>query len=198
LKVRVHISVDWCAGTNERTRNRVGYRTEERSSRFLIGAVGGLCMLDDFSRTGERQPLTSLEGRGTDDKRKAQMKTLPLAAAIALVSAGAAFSQGSPAQPTPNPGANQGAQAQPRQSIRQQIQSDLSQAGYTDIKIMPESFLVRANDKRGNPVMMVIDPDSITTVTGENPHSSATTGSAPGTSNLPGNNGAPQPGTGPK
>jgi hypothetical protein len=63
---------------------------------------------------------------------------------------------------------------------------------------MPESFLVRAKDKRGNPVMMLVNPDSITAVTEENSHGSTTIGSAPGTSNLPGNNGAPQPGTGPK
>jgi hypothetical protein len=126
------------------------------------------------------------------------MTTLPLAAAIALISASAVFAQGSPNQPAPNPSANQSAQAKSQQPIRQQIQNDLSQAGYTDIKIMPESFLVRAKDRRGNPVMMVINPDSITAATEENSHKSTTTGSAPGTGNLPGNNGAPQPGTGPK
>jgi hypothetical protein len=46
--------------------------------------------------------------------------------------------------------------------------------------------------------MMVINPDSITTISEDNPHGSATTGSAPRTSNTPSNNGAPQPGTGPK
>jgi hypothetical protein len=69
------------------------------------------------------------------------MRTFPLTAIIALVSASSAFAQGSPNQPTPNPSATQGAQSQSQQPIRQQIQNDLSQAGYTDIKIMPESFL---------------------------------------------------------
>ena len=124
------------------------------------------------------------------------MRTLPLVAVIALVSVSAAFAQGSPNPPAPNPSAKQG--AQPQQPIRQQIQNDLSQAGYTDIKIMPEFFLIRAKDKRGSPVIMLVNPDFITAVTEANPHGSATTGSAPGTSNLPGNNGAPQPGTGPK
>jgi hypothetical protein len=155
-------------------------------------------MSDDFFPSAERQPLASLERRGADHKRKAQMRTFPLTAIIALVSASSAFAQGSPNQPTPNPSATQGAQSQSQQPIRQQIQNDLSQAGYTDIKIMPESFLVRAKDKRGNPVMMVINPDSITTISEDNPHGSATTGSAPRTSNTPSNNGAPQPGTGPK
>jgi hypothetical protein len=38
------------------------------------------------------------------------------------------------------------------------------QAGFADIRIMPESFLVRAKDRDGNPVMMVINPDSITAI----------------------------------
>src|SRR5271157_5078323 len=107
------------------------------------------------------------------------MRSLLIAGALAIVSAthvfaaSAAFAQGSPNQPAPNPSAKQGAQAQSQQPIRQQIQNDLSQAGYTDIKIMPESYLVRAKDKRGNPVMMLVNPDSITAVTEENPHGSA-------------------------
>jgi hypothetical protein len=51
------------------------------------------------------------------------------------------------------------------QSIRQQVKNNLAQAGFSDIKIMPQSFLVRAKDKSGNPVMMVINPDSVFAVT---------------------------------
>jgi hypothetical protein len=51
------------------------------------------------------------------------------------------------------------------QAIQQQVQNNLKQAGFTDIQIMPSSFLVRAKDSAGNPVMMVINPDSVTTVT---------------------------------
>ncbi len=49
--------------------------------------------------------------------------------------------------------------------LREQVQQNLSKAGFTDIKVMPESFLVRAKDPSGNPVMMVINPDSVTAVT---------------------------------
>lgn len=49
-------------------------------------------------------------------------------------------------------------------SVRQQLTGDLAKAGFTDIKVMPESFLIRAKDSKGNPVMMVINPDSLTTV----------------------------------
>ena len=51
------------------------------------------------------------------------------------------------------------------QTIQQQVRENLQQAGFTDIKIMPSSFLVRAKDRAGNPVMMVINPDSVTAVT---------------------------------
>jgi len=56
-------------------------------------------------------------------------------------------------------------QSQNNESIRQQVKNDLQQEGFSDIKIMPQSFLVRAKDKNGNPMMMVINPDSVAAVT---------------------------------
>ena len=50
-------------------------------------------------------------------------------------------------------------------AIRHQIMQQLSRAGFIDVHVMPESFLVRAKDPRGNPVMMIINPDSGTAVT---------------------------------
>ena len=55
--------------------------------------------------------------------------------------------------------------SQGNMNIRQHVAQDLQQAGFTDVHVMPESFLVRAKDKRGEPVMMVINPDSVTAVT---------------------------------
>ena len=54
---------------------------------------------------------------------------------------------------------------------------------------MPQSFLVRAKDKSGDPVMMVINPDSIEAVTFEGgANNNRTTGQ--GSSNQqPGNSG---------
>ena len=57
------------------------------------------------------------------------------------------------------------ANAQSPAHISQRLRNDLSKAGFTDIKIMPSSFLVRAKDSEGNPVMMVINPDSVAEVT---------------------------------
>ena len=82
--------------------------------------------------------------------------------------------QGSPPSNNQNAGTN-------TQSIQRQVRSNLEQAGFTDIKIMPESFLVRAKDKSGNTVMMVMNPDSVTAVEIDSGKSgSTTTGSASG------------------
>ena len=56
-----------------------------------------------------------------------------------------------------------GAQTPGRLSSK--LRDDLTKAGFTDIKIMASSFLVRAKDLQGNPVMMVINPDSMAEVT---------------------------------
>jgi hypothetical protein len=51
--------------------------------------------------------------------------------------------------------------------ISKKLRDDLTNAGFTDIHIMPQSFMVRAKDAQGNPVMMVINPDSLTAITEE-------------------------------
>jgi hypothetical protein len=49
-------------------------------------------------------------------------------------------------------------------AIQQQITDDLSKAGFTNIKVMPNSFVVQAKDRSGNPVTMFLIPDSVTVV----------------------------------
>jgi hypothetical protein len=55
--------------------------------------------------------------------------------------------------------------AQAPAHLSQKLHDDLAKAGFTDITIMPSSFVVRAKDSQGKPVMMVINPDSLTEVT---------------------------------
>jgi len=50
-------------------------------------------------------------------------------------------------------------------SLRQQLTNSLQQSGFTNIKVVPDSFLVQANDKSGNPVTMFIGPNSATEFT---------------------------------
>lgn len=61
-------------------------------------------------------------------------------------------------------------------SIRNHLMQDLKKAGYTDVKIVPASFVAEAKDKQGHPVTMMISPDSFTTIT-EVPQSTSTTSS---------------------
>lgn len=50
-------------------------------------------------------------------------------------------------------------------NLRQQVLTNLQQSGFTDVKVMPDSFLVQAKDRSGNPVTMFIGPNSFDEVT---------------------------------
>lgn len=71
---------------------------------------------------------------------------------------------GQPGWHTQQYGSQQG-QEQAHQALQRRIRQELSQAGFTDIKIMPESFLVHARDPQGNPFMMILNPSGMTAVT---------------------------------
>ena len=123
----------------------------------------------------------------------------PLLAGIALSVAMAlpAFAQSSSSSTQPAPTATNGPThntAGGGMAIRDQVKHDLEQAGFTNVRIMPESFLVRANDKEGHPVMMLINPDSVMAVTnlgatssganGPNSQSTINSGASAGSSAL--------------
>ena len=96
------------------------------------------------------------------------MRSLPATIALSVVLIGSALAQTPSSPGQTNQGAsgnNQTEQKQSNPAPRQKIMKNLQESGFTDIRIMPESFLVRAKDKDGNPVMMLINPDSITAVT---------------------------------
>jgi hypothetical protein len=46
------------------------------------------------------------------------------------------------------------------QSVEDGLRTRLAHAGFTDIEMLPTSFLVRAKDANGNPVMLVLSPGS--------------------------------------
>lgn len=50
-------------------------------------------------------------------------------------------------------------------SVRQHIQSDLEKLGYKNVRVMPTSFLAQATDPQNRPVLMMINPDSVTVIT---------------------------------
>jgi GrpB-like predicted nucleotidyltransferase (UPF0157 family) len=51
------------------------------------------------------------------------------------------------------------------QDIQHQLSVNLTEAGYTNVKIKPEAFIVEATNKSGEPVMMFLSPDSLTVFT---------------------------------
>src|SRR3984893_6490907 len=45
------------------------------------------------------------------------------------------------------------------------VRDVLQKQGFTDVRVVPQSFIIHAKDKDGNPVVMSVTPDSITAVT---------------------------------
>ena len=48
------------------------------------------------------------------------------------------------------------------QTIQQLIQERLASAGFTDIQMVPNSFLISAKDRDGHPVTMMASPSAVT------------------------------------
>ena len=121
-------------------------------------------------------------------------KFVMMTGSLLLIAAGGANAEAATVDSGPvvqNSNAMGAADQVPAMSIRQQIQDQLSKAGYTAVDITPSSFLIRAKDKQGNPVEMVVGPDSFTEITEVTPSKDAAT-SAPKTSTTTGATTAPK------
>jgi Ni/Co efflux regulator RcnB len=119
-----------------------------------------------------------------------QMKLiLIISAAAAIMLTPATFAQNSPSNSQ-----STNSQTSPQQSANsnqnltaaRQIQQDLTKAGFTDVKVVAESFVVQAKSKDGDPVVMTIGPHGMSVFEAMNRSSgsdtsgqSKTTGSAP-------------------
>ena len=111
------------------------------------------------------------------------MRLVALSTAIVLAACGSAFAQAgnngenqnqsNPAQNQSNPAHS----ASGPSALSDQVKSDLQQAGFSDVQVVPRSFLVRAKDKDGQPVMMLIHENSIMTIAGYPDQGAGTTGS---------------------
>lgn len=83
------------------------------------------------------------------------MKTTLLAALLlAAATCGPALAQNA----TNSTSASQSAANAGQTTTAQKIQDDLKKAGFTDIKVVAESFVVQAKTKDGNPMVMTIGP----------------------------------------
>ncbi|CCD98320.1 PRC-barrel domain-containing protein [Bradyrhizobium sp. STM 3809] len=65
--------------------------------------------------------------------------------------------------------------------LRGNLSQMLQKSGYTDIRVSPSSFFVRAKDQNGNPVVMSISPDQFTEVAAI--ADAGTSAAAPGSTN---------------
>lgn len=67
-------------------------------------------------------------------------------------------------------GSNSSASNQPMSQadmsqLQQKITSDMQKDGYKDVRVVPNSFLIHARNKEGQPVVMIINPNSVFAVT---------------------------------
>ncbi|ARN79762.1 hypothetical protein [Methylocystis bryophila] len=88
---------------------------------------------------------------------------------LALIST-AAFAATAPETQSPSGLApaspdTQSTMRQNAQNLPQELKQKLTSQGFTDVKVVPDSFLVSAKDKQGYPVTMLIGPDSLTVFT---------------------------------
>ncbi len=63
------------------------------------------------------------------------------------------------------------ADAAKAEALSKDMEATLRKAGFTDLQILPNSILVRAKDKAGQPVAMVLNPSSMTEMVTLDPHS---------------------------
>ena len=94
---------------------------------------------------------------------------------IAIVLASPAFAADTATKP--NGLESQSTATQPTQNLPAQIRAKLEQDGFTNVSIVPVSFLVSAKDKNGDPVTMVIGPISMMMLTQVPASNCSTTGS---------------------
>jgi hypothetical protein len=90
-------------------------------------------------------------------------KTTLVAAAFLTTVSSVALAQ-APSSPSTTPPATTKTQTS-GPNLQQQVTTNLQNSGFTNVKVMPDSFLVQATDKSGNAVTMFIGPNSMTEVT---------------------------------
>src|SRR3569833_3808112 len=107
----------------------------------------------------ERAVVTAVFHHGSDfDKEQVMIARLFVFTTLASF---LAFPARSADTSTNTPSSTAASNAQPAQNLPAQIRSKLEQDGFTDVNVVPGSFLVSAKDKGGDPVTMIIGPNSM-------------------------------------
>jgi hypothetical protein len=108
------------------------------------------------------------------------MKALITGAAMLLMAAPAVAQTSTSNQPSSSPQTTQqNATSNQNLAAAQKIKQDLQGAGFSDVKVVAESFVVQAKTKDGNPVVMTIGPHGMSVFEAMNSSNSGnTTGSS--------------------
>src|SRR4051812_19970263 len=108
-----------------------------------------------------------------------QMKNFLTTAALLAFFVPSAFAQ-TPSSQQSQPGAQSNANSNQSLAAAQKIQRDLQNAGFQDVKVLAESFVVQAKSKDGDPVVMTIGPHGMSVFEAVNSSGSGskTTGSS--------------------
>jgi hypothetical protein len=99
-------------------------------------------------------------GVSTHNMQENQMRKLLVSTVVSLAWVVPALAQDAPAQASAAHG-QQDVVNQSVQSFEQRVQQRLTQAGFSNIEMVPTSILIRAIDRDGNPVMLALSPDSL-------------------------------------
>ena len=97
--------------------------------------------------------------------------------ALALAVSGTAFAQsttGATNSPSPN-AAEQKNAGQPSVLTVDKLKQDLQKAGFSEVKVLQDAFLIQAKTKDGNPILMTIGPNGMSALEMSN-SGGATTG----------------------
>jgi hypothetical protein len=112
------------------------------------------------------------------------MKGLLMGAAMLAIFTPCAFAQSQSTVPQSTPPQQQNASSGQNLAAAQKISQDLQNAGFTDVKVVAESFVVQAKSKDGDPVLMTIGPHGMSVFEAMNTNKSATApGSTTGSAN---------------
>ena len=103
---------------------------------------------------------------------------------LALAVSGAAFAQSTTGAPNPSsPDAAKQQKANPQSVLSiEKLKQDLQKAGFTEVKVLEDAFLIQAKTKDGNPIVMSIGPNGMSALEMSTPSSASqppTTGQAP-------------------
>ena len=115
-----------------------------------------------------------------------------LAGAVLVMLANPVFAQTTSPNPDSSSQAQQSSSSNHHLAAAQKIKDDMQKAGFTDVKVVAESFVVQAKSKDGDPVVMTVGPRGMSIFEAMN--SSASTGSSATTgSSASGTNGSNSP-----